>query len=50
MLKWPYLSQNISMNLVLYVILKVLSRPVVCANFQGLFAKTSFFFFFYGLV
>jgi hypothetical protein len=28
------------MNIVLYIILKLLSRPVVCANFQGLDANT----------
>ena len=39
-LKWPYLSQKISMNLNLYIILRLLSRPVVCANFQGLEANT----------
>jgi hypothetical protein len=30
------------MNLVLYIILKLLSRPVVCADFQGLEANTFF--------
>ena len=38
----PYLSQTISMNLVLQLILKLLSRPVVCFNFQGLEANTFF--------
>ena len=33
---WPYLSQKISMTIVLNIVLKLLSRPVVCANFQGL--------------
>ena len=41
-LKWPYLSQKISMNLVLQIILKLLSRPVVCANFQRLEANICF--------
>ena len=35
-------SQKIILNLVLYIILKLLSRPVVCANFQGLEANTFF--------
>jgi hypothetical protein len=35
-------SKKISMNLVLLIILKLLSRPVVCANFQGLEANTFF--------
>jgi hypothetical protein len=39
-LKWPDLSQKFSMNLVLYIILKLLSRPGVYANFQGLEANT----------
>ena len=30
------------MNRALYLILKLLSRPVVCANFQGLEANTCF--------
>jgi hypothetical protein len=30
------------MHLVLYIILKLLSRPVVCANFQGLEENTCF--------
>ena len=30
------------MNLVLYIILRLLSRPVVCADFQGLEANTFF--------
>ena len=34
-------SKN-SMKLVLYMILKLLSRPVVCANFQGLQTNTIF--------
>jgi hypothetical protein len=35
-------QSKISMNLVLQPILKLLSRPVVCANFQGLEANTFF--------
>jgi hypothetical protein len=35
-------QSKISMNFVLYLILKLLSRPVVCANFQGLEANTFF--------
>jgi hypothetical protein len=30
------------MNLVIYFILKLLSRPVVCTNFQGLETHTFF--------
>ena len=42
MLKWPYLSQKFIMNPVIYQILKLLSRPVVCVNFQGLKTNTVF--------
>ena len=35
-LKWPYLSKKFWMALVLFVIFMLLSRPFVCAHFQGL--------------
>ena len=41
--KWPYLSQKVSMNLVLERIFKLLSRLVVCAHFQGL--ETNIYFY-----
>ena len=34
--------KKFSMNLVLYPILKLLSRPVVCTNFKGLDTNTFF--------